>query len=301
MTTLSDSVFSTRLWLRFGLYGALFTAWVAMMGSLYVSEVWGFLPCVLCWYQRILMYPLAGLLALGIWRRDQQLPYLILPFSLLGQGVAVYHYLLQKTTIFGVPAACSAGAPCTTIWINWFGLVTIPFLAMVGFMIITFGMLMVIAAEEGGSTQRRADLWPRWPVPIAISIVIGLYAAGVVRATQEQGEPAVSVESSATLMSLAGSRMLYTQSCASCHGRQGEGIDGLGSPLAGSPFMTGLTDNELLALIRDGRSADAVDNRSGIAMPPRGSQTDLSDEQILGIIHYLRSGFEDGQEDAVDE
>ena len=89
----------SRFWTKLGLYGALITAWTATMGSLYFSEVSGFTPCTLCWYQRILMYPLAGLLTLGIMRRDPHLPHLILPFSLVGQGVAVYHFLLQKTPI----------------------------------------------------------------------------------------------------------------------------------------------------------------------------------------------------------
>ena len=114
------------------LYVALLAAWTAMLGSLYFSEVSGYLPCTLCWYQRILMYPLTGLIAFGILRRDWHLPFLVLPFSLLGQAISTYHYLLEKTTIFGAPTACREGISCTTPWINWFGFITIPFLAMIG-------------------------------------------------------------------------------------------------------------------------------------------------------------------------
>lgn len=53
---------------------ALLAAWIATCGSLFFSEVLGWVPCVLCWYQRILMYPLALLLAIGIVRRDRGLP-----------------------------------------------------------------------------------------------------------------------------------------------------------------------------------------------------------------------------------
>src|SRR5687768_4615142 len=73
---------------------ALFAAWVATCGSLFFSEVLGWRPCVLCWYQRILMYPLAILLAIAIIRRDRGLHVYVLPFSIAGIGVSLYHYLL---------------------------------------------------------------------------------------------------------------------------------------------------------------------------------------------------------------
>jgi disulfide bond formation protein DsbB len=82
---------------RRSLYLALLAAWVATLGSLYFSEVAGYVPCVLCWYQRILMYPLALVLAIGLLRRDPHLPVYVLPFSLTGLGIATYHYLLEKT------------------------------------------------------------------------------------------------------------------------------------------------------------------------------------------------------------
>ena len=90
---------------RSALYIALMVAWVAMLGSLYFSEVKGYVPCPLCWYQRILMYPLAGLIAFGLLRLDTNLPYLVLPFSILGMCVSTYHYLLEKTELFDATAA----------------------------------------------------------------------------------------------------------------------------------------------------------------------------------------------------
>ena len=300
---------SSRFWVRLGLYGALTAAWVAMMGSLYFSEVSRFTPCALCWYQRILMYPLAGLLALGILRRDHNLPFLVLPFSLLGQGVAVYHFLLQKTTIFGAPAACGLGVTCSTVWINWFGIVTIPLLAVLGFMVITIGMLMVIAGGDGRPNQIGANRWPRWPVPILIILVVGLYVTEAVRGGQMEipfqeirlpfisslpiggmsQEPTATLEPTATPTSLEKGQSLYAQACASCHGAQGEGVDGLGTALADSPHVANLTDSEMLTLIRDGLAADATDSRTGIAMPPRGGQPDLADDQIGDIIQYIRA------------
>ena len=70
----------TRFLERNGLYLALIAASTAMFGSLYFSEVAGYLPCSLCWYQRILMYPLVAILSVGLVRRDQGLPYYVLPF-----------------------------------------------------------------------------------------------------------------------------------------------------------------------------------------------------------------------------
>ncbi len=143
---------SVSNWLeRSGLYIALLAAWVAMMGSLYFSEVAGYIPCTLCWYQRILMYPLAGIIAIGLLRRDRGLPFYILPFSLLGIGFSTYHYLLQKTDIFGT-TICKVGVPCTAIWINWLGFITIPFLALTAFIIIT---LMALIALQGEAEEIR--------------------------------------------------------------------------------------------------------------------------------------------------
>ena len=300
---------SSSTWSRLGLFGSLIAALAATMGSLYFSEVSGFTPCTLCWYQRILMYPLAGLLALGIMRRDNHLPHLVLPFSLLGQGVAVYHFLLQKTQMFGAPSSCGVGVTCTTVWIDWFGFITIPLLAMLGFMVITTGMLMVIAAEAGNANKVFPYRWPRWPVPLFVIIAIGLYVAGAVRAGKIQISlpivelPIVSelpfVElfagstatpaPTATPTSLEKGAVLFAQGCASCHGEYGEGIDGLGTVLANSPLVAGQTDSELLALIRDGRAADAPDNRTGIAMPPLGGQLDLTDEEVGDIILFIQN------------
>src|SRR5215216_2101426 len=148
MATLSN-------WLdRKSLYIALLAAWVAMLGSLYFSEVAGYVPCILCWYQRILMYPLTLILAVGLLRKDANLPFFVLPFSVLGLCVASYHYLLEKTDIFDAMATCQASAPCTTAWINWFGFITIPFLSLIGFLTIT---LMTVIALHAGEPMDEED------------------------------------------------------------------------------------------------------------------------------------------------
>ncbi|MCG8351930.1 MAG: disulfide oxidoreductase [Chloroflexales bacterium] len=118
---------------------ALLAAWIATCGSLFFSEVMNFIPCELCWYQRILMYPLAIILAVGILRNDQKLYLYALPFSLFGGLVSLYHYLLIKTDLFP-PPPCASGVPCTTAYVNWLGFINIPFMALIAFVIISIMM-----------------------------------------------------------------------------------------------------------------------------------------------------------------
>lgn len=133
---------------------ALLAAWIAMCGSLFMSEVIGWLPCVLCWYQRILMYPLALILAIGILRRDQGIHRYVLPFSLIGACVSLYHYLLIKTNWFP-PPPCIAGIPCTVDYLNWFGFINVPFLALVAFLIIS--VMMSLWAGVASDVDQEAE------------------------------------------------------------------------------------------------------------------------------------------------
>ncbi|NOX60636.1 MAG: disulfide bond formation protein B [Chloroflexi bacterium] len=133
---------------RISLIIALIAAWVATLGSLYFSEVLKFIPCTLCWYQRILMYPLALIILVAALRRDRGVPAYVLPFSIFGIFVSSYHYLLQKTDLFQKGAVCTSNIPCTATWINWFGFITIPFLALTAFIIITLAMFVFITESQ---------------------------------------------------------------------------------------------------------------------------------------------------------
>lgn len=128
-------------WLnRYALHVAFTVAWVAMLGSLFFSEVLHFEPCTLCWYQRIAMYPLAFILLVAVLRRDTHVYRYVLPLSIAGAAIALYHYLLQKTTWLTVMTPCTAASPCTALQINLLGFITIPFMAFVAFGTITFLM-----------------------------------------------------------------------------------------------------------------------------------------------------------------
>jgi disulfide bond formation protein DsbB len=163
-------------------YVALLAACLATAGSLFFSEVLGWVPCTLCWYQRILMYPLTVLIAVGILRRDAGLPLLVLPFSLAGSAMSLYHYLLIKTDWFP-PPPCRAGVPCTVDYIDIFGFINIPFLALTAFLIITLMLVVALLAPlaaqpetTGARGPGRALVAPTaLPAYGIIAAVVGAY------------------------------------------------------------------------------------------------------------------------------
>jgi disulfide bond formation protein DsbB len=136
---------------QYGAYLALIPALTAMLGSLYYSEVAGFIPCTLCWYQRILMYPLSLIILIGILKRDEFLPSYVLPFSMLGIGFSSYHYLIQLGVI-AHSAACSSGVPCSGRYVNYLGFITIPLMALTAFILIT----VIMAATRWADNQETA-------------------------------------------------------------------------------------------------------------------------------------------------
>ncbi|MFJ5769449.1 disulfide oxidoreductase [Psychrobacillus sp. NPDC093180] len=122
---------------------AWITSLIAVVGSLFFSERMGFIPCTLCWYQRILMYPLVIFLGIAFYRNDREIYKYILPISIIGIVMSSYHYALQKIPSMHEFSSCTSGVPCTGQYINWFGFVTIPFLALIAFIFITIMMLIL--------------------------------------------------------------------------------------------------------------------------------------------------------------
>ncbi len=117
----------------------------AMAGSLYFSEVMGLAPCVLCWYQRIALYPLVLLVPIGIAARDTKLPYYTFALSSIAFLIAVYHNLLYYNILPESIAPCTAGISCTTRFFQWFGFVTIPFLSLVAsFVMAKISFLLIL-------------------------------------------------------------------------------------------------------------------------------------------------------------
>ncbi len=129
----------------YGGWLAFVIALVATLGSLYYSEIAGFIPCRLCWYQRILMYPLVVVTLVGALKRDEYLPAYVLPLSLIGLLVSGYHMLLEKG-VFPPSATCAIDVPCNISYVNYFGFITIAVMAFTAFVLITAIMLGMRAA-----------------------------------------------------------------------------------------------------------------------------------------------------------
>ena len=133
----------------------VYVAWVqsilAMLGSLYYSEIKHYTPCTLCWYQRILMYPLVLVIAVGILRRDKNLYHYVLPLSITGWLIAFYHVLLQKGLLPEAVAPCALGASCTTKYVGYFGFITIPVMSLIAFTVIIICMLIVRKVSKNES------------------------------------------------------------------------------------------------------------------------------------------------------
>lgn len=124
------------------LYLAFIQALVATLGSLFFSEVMHWTPCVLCWYQRICMYPLIAIFAVGILKKDRNVNLYAWPLIVVGWAIAFYHNLLYYNILPEAAAPCAAGVSCTTKFFAWFGFITIPSLSLAAFTIL--GGLMLI-------------------------------------------------------------------------------------------------------------------------------------------------------------
>lgn len=125
------------------LYLAWATALAATLGSLYFSEVMLIEPCPLCWYQRILMYPLVVILAVGIIKKDKNLTLYALPFALLGMVIALYQTLLQEGFIAEAINTCTTSSiSCADRQTVFYDFLTIPLLSFLGFAIITVSLII---------------------------------------------------------------------------------------------------------------------------------------------------------------
>lgn len=125
------------------LYFAWFQALIATLGSLYFSEIAHFKPCILCWYQRIFMYPLVFILGVGIIKKDKNIYYYILPLVGIGLTIAFYHLLVYYSIVPHELTPCDpTGVSCGQRYINWFGFVTIPLLSFVAFVNILVSTLV---------------------------------------------------------------------------------------------------------------------------------------------------------------
>ena len=117
-------------------YVAWVIALVAMAGSLFFSDVMDLPPCVLCWYQRIALYPLVVIIGIGILTEDVRWKVYALPLTLIGLGISIYHNLLYYGILPESVSPCVEGISCTSRQIELFGFITIPLMALAAFISI---------------------------------------------------------------------------------------------------------------------------------------------------------------------
>ncbi|MCY7375951.1 MAG: disulfide bond formation protein B [Pyrinomonadaceae bacterium] len=128
-------------------YLAWFIALIATVGSLFFSEVMQLPPCVLCWYQRIAMYPLVVIIGVGIITLDNRMKYYALPLGLIGLAISIYHNLLYYGLIPESITPCTEGISCTSRQIEWLGFITIPLMALAAFVGVSLCLLFYKSKE----------------------------------------------------------------------------------------------------------------------------------------------------------
>jgi hypothetical protein len=111
-------------------------AGVAMLGSLYFSESAHFVPCRLCWFQRVAMYPIAAIALIGLIRRDGGARWYIVPIAGVGASISIYHYLIEWGVLNDSDSCALFGPSCADVWYRDFGFVTLAFGALAGFVSI---------------------------------------------------------------------------------------------------------------------------------------------------------------------
>ena len=109
---------------------AWIVALVTTVGSLYYSKVEGYLPCELCWYQRICLYPWSVILGIAAWRRDASIRVYAVPVLCIGVVISAYHSWIQWFPPSSGTSFCTAATPCTLKYVDEFGFVTLPFMAL---------------------------------------------------------------------------------------------------------------------------------------------------------------------------
>ena len=278
---------------RFGMYFALLAAWVATCGSLYMSEVLAWEPCHWCWNQRIAMYPLAALLALGLIKKDRNLPHYALLLAVPGACASVYHILLQKVPYFKALETCAQANPCSGDYLIRLGIpfVTIPMLALTAFVIVIVMSLLAWPKHEATLVNQTSsdddDGYVAKPllssaalVALIVIPVIALFGiSGYITNSKKPPKDSLPV---APIASDAG-QQLYNPACASCHSPAA-------TALVRKDFMQQKSEFELLAFVKQGRTTLESQVSGGQAMPPMGgpNNSTLTDAEMLKIIRFMK-------------
>ncbi len=132
---------------------AFLVALTSVVASLYYSDVVHYEPCKLCWLQRIFLYPELILLGLAMWRKQVQLitPYAI-AVAVVGLPISIYHNLLQFDLVPNIACSAATAISCTQRYVYEFGYITIPILALTGFLLIILPLIIALRTPTNEST-----------------------------------------------------------------------------------------------------------------------------------------------------
>lgn len=124
---------------------------VSMVGSLYFSEVEHYLPCRLCWFQRVAMYPIALIALVGLIRKDRHARWYIVPFAAIGVCISTYHYLIEWGVLSDSESCALFGPSCADVWFREFGFISLAAMAWAGFVAIM--VLNTVSFEPAESSE----------------------------------------------------------------------------------------------------------------------------------------------------
>jgi disulfide bond formation protein DsbB len=276
-------VWGYELWLAF------VVAAVATGGSLYFSEIAHYAPCELCWFQRVCMYPLSITTLLAALANDHRVARYLLPLPAVGGCVSVYHLLVQHGVVEQT-RACQVSAPggCATRWIEEFGYVTIPALALTAFALVLAFLALAafggaeleapardatspVAALPGSGVVRVAVLAAALAAVGAIGWTIGHYA----RTGNGSASPTESATSTGNGTLAAGLRVFASAGCGACHTLAAARSTGTVGP---DLDRTTLGVEAIAATVAAGKGA----------MPPFAGQ--LTDTQIRDVAALVAAG-----------
>ena len=277
-------------------YLGLLAAWIATAGSLYFSEVIGWIPCTWCWYQRIAMYPAAVMMTAGIARRDRNILFYTLLLAVPGALASLWHIGIQKVPAITLNYVCKGSVPCSSdplwqleLFPQW---VTIPMLALVAFVIIIGATATaLIQSRRASHIADRDAVEGLPPVVFALAIAVGIAllfgVSGAVVVARDRPSAADILNATPTPVLAPNSTdgaQLFAVYCAGCHVAQGGGLKNLRAN-----FVAPRSEAELAEFVKAGRAATALDNFSGQEMPKRGGQVFLTEQQLLVLAQYVKA------------
>jgi disulfide bond formation protein DsbB len=263
------------------IYLALIAATLATAGSLFMSESLGWIPCIWCWYQRIAMYPLSVLLTIGIMRRDRNVANYALWLAVPGALASIWHILIQKVPRIALLYPCRSASPCSSDSLWTLGVFpqgfTVPMLALIAFLVIIAVCVAVLLRKPELDRIATEGLSPKLLAPVVVTPIALLFAIAGFMAAPVTQNPLETNRSE-------GAR-LFAQSCAGCHAPQAVGHANIRAT-----WLTGKSDAEIVAAIKQGRAVTDPGNFSKQAMPPYGGQPFLTEEQLIQLARFVRDG-----------